>query len=196
MPYEVVDDNHRLYCIGSGKPLNKRGVWREVIPDERDDRKNEVQIYVPAPSIRIQMHMQPPKSMIIVTAYTPIEEDVTELTFIHSRNFLTDESYDEDTLKRMYLVLGEDGVILNELKPARVPPTLADELLLESDKHGVMFRQKVKERETLGDGIDSRAMQGEEDYVRVIPSPARRADPKNWVMRPVLMRAAPDDTDG
>jgi hypothetical protein len=70
-----------------------------------------------------------------------------------------------------------------------MPPALSDELLLDSDRHGVMFRKKVFEREARGEAIDSKAMAADEDeYVRVIPSPARRADPKNWVMRTVLMR--------
>jgi len=195
-PYEVIDEGHRLYCIGAGKPLNKRGAWREAIPDERTERETEVQIYVPAPSIRIQMHMQPPKSMIIVTAYTPINDNLTQLTFIQARNFLSDESYDEDALKRVYLVIGEDAAVLDHLKPARVPPTLADELLLESDKHGLLFRKKVKEREALGDDIDTRAMKDEDDYARVIPCPARREDPKHWVLRPVLMRSPPPESGG
>jgi phenylpropionate dioxygenase-like ring-hydroxylating dioxygenase large terminal subunit len=195
-PYEVIDEDHRLYCIGAGKPLNKRGAWREAIPDERTERETEVQIYVPAPSIRIQMHMQPPKSMIIVTAYTPINDNLTQLTFIQARNFLTDEAHDEDALNRVYLVIGEDAAVLDHLKPARVPPTLADELLLESDKHGLLFRKKVKEREALGDDIDTRAMKDEDDYARVIPCPARREDPKHWVLRPVLMRSAPPERGG
>ncbi len=195
-PYEVIDEDNRLYCIGAGKPLNKRGAWREAFPDERSERETEVQIYVPAPSIRIQMHMQPPKSMIIVTAYTPINDNLTQLTFIQARNFLTDESYDEDALNRVYLVIGEDAAVLNHLKPARVPPTLADELLLESDKHGLLFRKKVKEREALGHDIDTRAMKDEDDYARVIPCPARREDPNNWVLRPVLMRGPPPESGG
>ncbi|MFQ5635865.1 MAG: hypothetical protein ACE5G3_11125, partial [Gammaproteobacteria bacterium] len=196
VPYEVIDEDHSLYCVGAGRPLNKRGVWRDAIPDDRGKRETEVRIYVPAPSIRIQMHMQPPKSQFIITAYTPIDDDLTELTFIHARNFLTEESYDDDARKRMYLVLGEDAAVLNHLKPARVPPTLADELLLESDKHGVLFRKKVKAREAAGDAIDTRAMQGEIDYARVIPSPARGADPKHWVLRPVPMRPPAPDADG
>lgn len=187
-PYEVVDEDHRLYGIGSSKPLNKRGDWRKEIPDNRTERETEVQIYIPAPSIRIQMHMQPPKSMIILTAYTPIEENLTQLTFIQARNFMTDEKFDEDSLNRVYFVIGEDAAVLNHLKPARVPPTLADELLLESDKHGVMFRQKVKAREADGEAIDTNAMRNENEYARVIPSPARKRDPKNWVLHPVLMR--------
>ena len=71
---------------------------------------------------------------------------------------------------------------------------LPDELLLDSDRHGVMFRQKVKEREARGDAIDANAMVGEDEYARVIPSPARRADPRNWVLRPVKMRD-PDKQD-
>ncbi len=186
--YEVLDDGQRLYCIGSGKPLNKRGVWRDEVPDDRDERETEVQIYHRAPSIRIQMHIQPPKSQIIVTAYTPIEDQLTQLTFIQARNFLTDEKYDEDALKRVYFVIDEDAAVLNHVKPARVPPKLSDELLLDSDKHGVMFRRKVKEREAAGDDIDTRRLASEDDYARVIPCPARREDEKNWILRPVPMR--------
>lgn len=191
-PYEVVEEEHRLYCIGAGKPLNKRGAWREAIPDQRKARETEVQIYIPAPSIRIQMHMQPPKSQIIVTAYTPIDEGLTQLTFIQARNFMTEEKYDEDALRRVFLVLGEDAAVLDHLRPARVPPLLSDELLLESDKHGVLFRKKIKAREAAGDAIDTRVMKEEEDYARVIPSPARGQDPKNWILRPVLMRSGSD----
>jgi len=92
-------------------------------------------------------------------------------------------------------VLEEDKIILDRLKPQRVPPLLSDELLLDSDRHGVMFRQKVKEREAQGDAIDAHAMQGEDEYARVIPSPARRADPKNWVLRSVIMRKPADERD-
>jgi len=187
-PYDVIEDDYSLYVKGSSKPLNKRGRWREAIPDERGERENEVRIYMPAPCIRIQMHMQPPKTMMIITAYTPIEDNLTQLTFIHARNFLLEESYDDDTLNRVHFVINEDAVVLNHLQPARVPPTLADELLLESDKHGVTFRQRIKAREARGEAIDVRATAAEDEYARVIPSPRRRRDPKHWVLRPVVMR--------
>jgi phenylpropionate dioxygenase-like ring-hydroxylating dioxygenase large terminal subunit len=186
--YEVLDEDNRLYSTGEGEPVNKRGKWRDVLPDKRGKRQTEVQIFVPAPCIRIQMHMQPPISQIIVTAYTPIDENHTRLNFIHSRNFLMEEEHDADSLRRVHLVIGEDAAVINHLKPARVPPTLADELLLANDKHGTMFRKKVKAREAAGDAIDSQALAAEYEYARVIPSPARGADPKNWVLKPVPMR--------
>ena len=188
-PYEVEDSDDRLYSYGVREPLDKRGKWREVIPDERSERKTEVQVYTPAPSIRIQMHMNPPVNMVIVTAYTPVDEYHTRLHFIHGRNFLLEPRHDEDTLRRMHLVLHEDAIVLKELEPARVPPALSDELLLDSDKHGTMFRQKVKEAEARGQAIDSSALGAEDEYARVIPCPRRRADPKNWVLRPVPLRA-------
>lgn len=186
--YEVVDDGQSLYVRGASKPLDKRGAWREAIPDRRDERENEVRIYLRAPCIRIQMHMQPPKSQIIVTAYTPLEEGLTQLRFIQARNFLTDPAYDEDALNRVYFVIKEDAAVLDHLKPVRVPPSLADELLLENDKHGTLFRQRVKELDARGWAIDTLAMRDEIDRVRAIPCPARRADPRNWVQRPVLLR--------
>ena len=186
--YEVDDDNNRIYGAGSGKPLNKRGVWREAIPDERDQRDVEVQIFVPAPCIRIQMHMQKNMSQIIVTAYTPIEEGRTQLNFIQARNFLTDEKYDEDALRRVYFVIEEDAIVLKHLKPARVPPSLSDELLLSSDHHGTVFRRKIKELEAKGLAIDTEKQSRETEYVRVIPSPLRKEDPNNWVFKPVPMR--------
>jgi len=33
-------------------------------------------------------------------------------------------------------------------------------------------------------------MRNEDYYARVIPSPRRKEDPKNWVLKPVLMRPA------
>jgi hypothetical protein len=160
------------------------------LPDDRPDRKTEVQILVPAPCIRIQKHMQPPKSQIIVTGYTPIDDHRTQLHFIQARNFLTDEKYDEDSLNRVYFVIGEDAAVLNHLQPARVPPTLADELLMPADKQGTTFRKRIKSLEAEGLAIDSNAMKNEDHYARVIPSPQRKKDPKNWVLKPVLMRPA------
>ena len=90
----------------------------------------------------------------------------------------------------MYFVIEEDAVVLNHLQPARVPPTLADELHMPADKQGTIFRKKIKSLEAEGRAIDINAMKDEDDYARVIPSPQRREDPKNWVLKPVLMRPA------
>ncbi len=186
--YTVEEHGHRLYSASLRRPLNKRGAWRDVIPDERAERKTEVQIFVPAPCIRIQMHMQPPVNQVIVTAYTPVDAYHTRMHFIHARNFYTGEKHDADALRRVLLVFGEDAAVLNHLQPARVPPALSDELLMHGDQHGTLFRRAVKAAEARGQAIDHLAMAREDDCARAIPCPRRRADPKNWVLRPVLMQ--------
>lgn len=186
--YTVEDRDNRLYSCSVRRPLNKRGAWRDVIPDERSERKTEVQIFLPAPCIRIQMHMQPPVTQVIVTAYTPIDPYHTRMHFIHARNFYTEERHDADALRRVLLVFGEDAAVINHLQPARVPPLLSDELLIQADQHGTLFRRHVKAAEARGQAIDHQAMAREDDYARVIPSPRRREDPRNWVLRPVLMQ--------
>ena len=191
--YTVEQRDNRLYSFSDRRPLNKRGSWRDVIPDERSERKTEVQIFLPAPCIRIQMHMQPPITQVIVTAYTPIDPYQTRMHFIHARNFYPDAQHDADTLRRVLLVFGEDAAVINHLQPARVPPLLSDELLLQADQHGTLFRRHVKAAEARGQAIDHLAMQREDDHARVIPCPRRRVDPKNWVLQPVLMQAGRDD---
>ncbi|MEZ5564993.1 MAG: hypothetical protein R3F24_05520 [Gammaproteobacteria bacterium] len=188
--YQVEQRENVLYSANIRVPLNKRGAWRDVIPDERSERKTEVQIFLPAPTIRIQMHMQPPVTQIIVTAYTPVDAYHTRMHFIHARNFYTEEQHDADALRRVLLVFGEDAAVINHLQPALVPRLLSDELLLQGDKHGTLFRRHVKAAEAAGDAIDHRAMQQEDDCARVIPCPRRREDPSNWILRPVLMQPA------
>lgn len=193
--FSIEERGHSLYGSSTRKPLNKRGVWREVIPDERSERRTEVQIWVPAPCIRIQMHMQPPMSQIIVTAYTPVDAHHTQLRFIHARNFLTDPKHDEDAHRRVLFVIGEDAAVLNYVQP-RVPPrSPSAELLLANDLHGLAYRRKVREAIARGLLIDHCALAGVDDEVRVIPSPRRRAEPGNWVLKPVPLRPAADSLD-
>ena len=181
-PYEVRKTTHSLYSSGSTtKPPKKRGLWLEEIPADRPNGYTEVQIHLPAPTIRIQMHMYKGKSQFIVTGYTPINESQTRLHWVHCRNFLTDPKYDNDTRRRMFTVLGEDAVVLAHLKPKRVPPLLSDELILANDTHGTVFRKWVKEREAMGLAIDTDAWEAETDRIKIIASPARREDPKAWV---------------
>ncbi|TDI65582.1 MAG: aromatic ring-hydroxylating dioxygenase subunit alpha [Alphaproteobacteria bacterium] len=189
-PYEVKKTEHNIYTSSTvAKPVTKRGLWRQEIPDDRPNIFTEVQIQLTAPSIRIQMHMFPPNNQIIVTGYTPINEHQTRLHWIHSRNFLTDEKYDDDARKRMFTVLGEDAAILNYLKPAQVPPLLSDELLLANDKHGLEFRKWVKQQEASGKAIDTKAWNAETERIKALPSPGRRINPKNWILGTVPLKA-------
>ena len=176
-------DSDRLW-----KPTTKRGVWADKSTEDRPDVKAMVRIYKPAPSIRIEMHLKPPMWQMIVSGYTPIDEHRTRVWWCQGRNFFTDPKFDADSRRRVLLVFQEDAKVIDHIRPAMVPPTLSDELALENDKHGIEFRKWVKSQEAIGRAIDLKSLQTDDEMVRVILSPARREDPKNWVLDTVPVK--------
>lgn len=186
--YDLDIDDNKIESITFAKPVSKRGVWKEKIDDDRPDVKTMVRIYKPAPSIRIEMHLKPPMWQMIVSGYTPIDEHRTKVWWCHGRNFFTEDQYDADTHRRVLLVFQEDARVIDFIQPAMVPPTLSDELALENDKHGIEFRKWVKEQEAAGRALDLKEQTGSDDMVKVIGSPARRQDPKNWVLDTVPVK--------
>jgi hypothetical protein len=87
-------------------------------------------------------------------------------------------------------VFEEDNRVLQFVKPGQSPRRLTHELFLEADAHIASFRRQVRAFEDKGWMIDHRANAAEDDIARVIPSPARHADAKNWVLDPCHMRPA------
>ena len=84
----------------------------------------------------------------------------------------------------------EDGNIVNHIKPVHVPPSLSTELTIHPDAMSFAFRKMIKEYEARGWRIDTKAMAAEDEVARAIPSPTRGADPKNWVLNPVILKPA------
>lgn len=184
---EIQSRPYGSYSTRAQKPVEKRGVWAEKI-NNRTEVRTELQFHASGPSIRIQMHLKPPMSQIIVTAYTPVDDKTTMAWWIQGRNFFTDEKFDADSRRRVLLVLQEDADIVNHIKPVHVPPSLSAELTIYPDAMSFAFRKMIKEYESKGWRIDAKAMAAEDETVRAIPSPQRKIDPKNWVLDPVLLR--------
>jgi phenylpropionate dioxygenase-like ring-hydroxylating dioxygenase large terminal subunit len=187
---EIQQREFGSYSTRTQKPVEKRGLWAEKITSDRPDVRTELQFHVSGPSVRIQMHLRPPMSQIIVSAYTPIDDKRTLSWWIQGRNFFTDEKYDADSRRRVLTVFQEDANIVNHIKPVHVPPSLSAELTIYPDAMSFAFRKMIKEHEAKGWRIDSKAMAAEDEVVRAIPSPKRAVDTKNWVLEPVLLRPA------
>ncbi len=187
-PYKVdVGSGHTL-SRHSFKPVTKSGKWREDIPDDRGDADNQIQFHFPGMIFRNDMYPRPGMHHFVVSSYTPLNEHQTLSYFIHGRNFAKEDEHNEDGLKRVVNVMEEDQVVLKKVKPLQMPTSTTEELLIEADSHLVEFRKKVKECEARGWRIDSAQIEGDEEHAWVIPSPARGADPKNWVLKPLPMR--------
>lgn len=178
------------YMTRTQKPVDKNGLWAEKITKDRPDVKTELQFHASGPSVRIQMHLRPPMSQIIISAYTPVNDKQTLSWWIQGRNFFTEEKHDADSRKRVLTVFQEDGNIVNHIKPVHVPQSLSGELTIHPDAMSFAFRKMIKDYEARGWRIDTKAMALDDDVARAIPSPARGADPKNWVLDAVLLKPA------
>ena len=106
----------------------------------------------------------------------------TRLFGLRLRNVDKDPKYDEERYASSDYVAQEDIDLVSYLTPLVTPRTNANELVLETDGMEMLFRRKAQElRDKLG-AIDSRKLEAERKYkVFVIPSPARKQDPSNWV---------------
>jgi hypothetical protein len=87
------------------------------------------------------------------------------------------------------LAVEEDLRVVEKVVPPLTPASLTDEFLTETDSMEVAFRRTVARFAALGNEIDVDQLELlRRRQVLVIPSPARRADPQNWVHRTVPLR--------
>jgi hypothetical protein len=90
-------------------------------------------------------------------------------------------------------VMGEDDAVLRTTRPLRAAPP-AEELLVETDLTVAQVRQMTRDYAERHGEIDTVELEALRDtHVRVIPCPAHRSDPKNWVHRTVPLRAPRSD---
>lgn len=187
-PFAVEDDGVRTGSVHSFKSTAKRGNWREVMSDDRPPTQNRLQFHMSGLVLRNDVHPNPGMHHCVFSAYLPIDAHTTLNIWMHARNFFTDAKYDADTVRRTLTVFEEDARVLNHVRPSRSPRRLTHELFLEADAHIAAFRRQVRAFEDKGWMLDAHAAAADDEEIRVIPSPTRRADAKNWVLDPVVMK--------
>jgi len=188
--FAVEDDGVSTLSKHSFKSTVKRGNWKEVMADERPPTQNQLQFHMSGLVLRNDVRPNPGMHHLVFSAYLPIDEKTTLNIWMHARNFFTEEKYDADTIKRTLTVFEEDNKVLQFVRPGQSPRRLTHEMFLEADAHIASFRRQVRAFEEKGWMIDHRANAADDDVVRVVPSPARHGDAKNWVLDPCLMRSA------
>lgn len=171
------------------KSTPKKGKWREEMADDRPDTVNQLQFNMTGLILRNDIRPNPGMHHCVFSAYLPIEEDKVLNIWMHVRNFVTDEKYDADTIRRTLNVFEEDARVLNHVAPLKSPRKFSQELLVEADAHIAAFRKQVRAFEEKGWLLDTKASADEDDLARVVPCPARTDDPKNWVLEPALTRS-------
>jgi len=116
---------------------------------------------------------------------TPVDEQTTTMRFLFGRNFLTRSFADKTHLKRNLKNVHEDRAIAEAQMPKIMPKVPESSLLLTEPEDRV-----AKEYWAIFSRLRAKGWQIDRDALRleerqggypVIPSPARRSDPNDWV---------------
>lgn len=122
---------------------------------------------------------------------TPIDELSSRSFLVQTRNFLQGPEHDARFRERNAVVRNQDVVVLADLEPRFTPETNAHELLVPADRAVARYREWLKDWEARGWRIDTARVARERPYkTYVIPGPARRLEPKGWVLDAVPLMAA------
>jgi hypothetical protein len=131
---------------------------------------------------------------------TPIDEENTRLFLVAFRNFMLEPEKDKDHLDRNLRNVYQDKAIAEGHRPRRAPDVEQWPVIGVDREDTLMLAYWRFMRELRGRGwqIDRTALEAAErnGELRVIPSPARRADPANWVYGPVPLVAPAAATAG
>jgi len=198
LPIEETEWGGRLV---QGLAARKKGeeitaALTDALPDEeREQTQFDIRFSIIGMMHRNRQAFAPGVTQLLWNAWMPVDDTHTRLYSLQLRTFKQDSQYDEQMLKTIHFGLGEDLAIVEQLKPLIAPPTTHSELFLETDGMESMFRRKARELSARFGEIDVRKLERERKYeVCVIPSPARRADPKNWIHKtvPLIGQDAPE----
>ena len=173
------------------------GDLAKLLPANRTRTRVSLEFSIVGICHRIQPTFSEGMSQINFTARTPIDEIHTRAFGWQARNYLLGQEHDAERIKGLQEAIEEDLRIVEKVRPRLMPPNLPEEFLTKADSMEVAFRRLVRDWAERGWEIDSdRYAHESQSRVLVIPSPARREDPRNWVHRTIPLRpAGRDGTD-
>jgi phenylpropionate dioxygenase-like ring-hydroxylating dioxygenase large terminal subunit len=182
---EYIQNGFRTHLVSYPPP--RGGAWAKM-RQERTAVNSYLTFYVPGFTLYGKIQIGMPGSgfeNVFYSMSTPIDEENTKLYLVAFRNFMLEPEKDKDHLDRNLRNVYQDKAIAEGHQPKRAPdrpewPAInvdREDLMMQAYWH---YMRGLRER---GWQIDRVALEAQErnGEVRVIPSPARRADPANWV---------------
>ena len=170
-------------------PLSgKSAAMQKLLPADRKTTRVTLHFSMVGLTEMLYQEMTPEISQVLFSSRVPVDEFTTKSYGFQARNFLLEPEQDEERLKGLMQAAVEDHDIVRLVKPKFTPKSTTDEFLIESDGMELMFRRKAQEWARTRGALDGAALAAQEqEKVAVIPSPARRIDPKGWVHPAVPM---------
>ncbi len=172
------------------KTEQKSGDMAHLLQKGRKNTSVNLEFSVIGVCHRINPTFRPGMSLITFTARTPIDAYRTRAIGWQARNYLMAPEHDAERMALIDEAVREDLSVVEKVQPPLTPKSLSHEFLTETDGMEVAFRKAVWRAASQGWEIDRQAFEQERlTRVLVIPSPARRADPKNWIHKSVPLIA-------
>jgi phenylpropionate dioxygenase-like ring-hydroxylating dioxygenase large terminal subunit len=164
----------------------KTGRMRELTAEVRGKTRATTKVTVTGITHRIVIDRADGLRQRTLSHRTPIDRYRTRTFSIQARDYDMSPEADEERLDGRYKAIQEDIAIVKTVRPPLQPRRPGQELLTEADQLETAFRVLVQRQIDKGWEIDSDIVEAEAKHqVYVIPSPERRADPKNWVHKAV-----------
>ncbi len=185
-------DDHSLGAQITVKTPGARGEWGKLRDPQESTVTSRMKFYLSGFTIKVDVEIGGTGTGTRFIAYdmsTPIDETTTQMRFLFFRNFMLDPAKDDDHLKRNFKNIGEDRVIAEAQLPS-IPPTMPGPSTIFTDPEDKVVREYwniLAKLRNKGWQIDRKALLEAERIggYHVIPSPARKADPDNWVYEAV-----------
>ena len=186
---ERLPNGFRTHLVS--RPPPRGGSWAQL-RQERTTVNSYLTFYLPGFTLYGKVDIGAAGASFCNVFYsmgTPIDEENTRLFFIAFRNFMLDPDKDQDHLDRNLKNIGQDKAIAEGHRPRRAPD-VAQWPVIKVDREDRLMQaywQLMRELRGRGWQIDRMALDelDRNGELRVIPSPARRADPGRWVYQPV-----------
>lgn len=170
----------------------KSAAMQKILPTDRKTTRVTLEFSMVGITEMLYQEMTAEISQVLFSARTPIDEHNTKSYGFQARNFLMEPDHDHERLKGLFQAIEEDHNIVRFVKPKFTPKSTTEEFLIEADGMELTYRRKVYEWARTRGAIDSIAYQQAADHqIMVIPSPARKSDPKGWVHKPVPLQHVP-----
>lgn len=164
----------------------KTGAMREITKEKRGKTKATTSFTFTGITHRIDIQRADGLRQCTLSHRTPIDPFRTRTFTIQARDYLLTEEFDKEREEGRRKAIKEDVDVVKTIRPVLTPRRPRSELLVQSDQLESAFRAMMRKMTKRGWEIDSDIVERERLWqVYVIPSPARRKDPKNWVHPPV-----------
>ncbi len=164
------------------KATQKSGVLGKLLSEERSKTVVELEFCLVGIAHRINPQFRPGMSQATFSASTPIDSKRTRQFGLQARNYAIEPENDQERIDGRRQAIDEDIAVITHVRPAIGPTSFSDEMLVQSDQMETEFRKMVMRMIDAGYEIDHEKVEAQWDRkIYVIPSPARRRDPKGWV---------------